>query len=88
MAPLRSTWLQVLGSVCASVAASVTSHPDHCTPQESPLGFKIAAQGTWCREYTNSGNMLLGLWVLSASQGSGFSLEVAVTAALVWRKLF
>lgn len=88
MAPIRSTWLQVLGSVCASMAASVTSHPGHCTPQKSPLGFKTAAQGMWCREYTNSGNMLLGLWVLSPSQVSGFSLEVAVTAALVWRKLF
>lgn len=88
MAPIRSTWLQVLGSVCASMAASVTSHPGHCTPQKSPLGFKSAAQGTWCREYRNSGNMLLGLWVLSPSQVSEFSLEVAVTAALVWRKLF
>lgn len=46
MAPFGSTWLQVLGSVCASVAASVTSHPGHHTPQESPLGFKIAAQET------------------------------------------
>lgn len=88
MAPVRDTWLQELGSVCASLAASVTSHPGHHSPQESPLGFRIAAQETRCREYTNSGNRLLALWVFSASQVSGFSLEVAVTAALVWRKLF
>lgn len=58
LAPVRTTWLQGLGSLCASVAAPVTSHPGLHAPQESSLGFKTAVQGTWCREYANSGNVV------------------------------